>query len=386
MIVVGAGPAGLVAAARARRLGLEVTVLERDRVGASLARWGPTRLFTPFRMNLPEDLRGLLGRLAPDPERLLSAGEMIGEVLEPLAAHPLLAGTIRTGHRVVAIGRAGLSRGELPGHPLRGERPFRVLAETPQGEVVFEAEGVLDASGSGAPAPIGSGGIPAVGEHEHRGAVVRHLGDLERALSDLAGGRVFLLGHGHSAATALGRLAALATRDADLRVTWAVRTANARPCAEVADDPLPERRRTVTAANALAADPPPWLTVERRAGVERIARHGAEFSLELAGGRRAAADAVAAFTGYVPDVSYLRELALEAAPATEGTAGLERALSRVTDCLTVPQVSPADLSTGEPGFFFAGARSYGRARTFLLQTGYAHLETMLGSLVAPVTA
>lgn len=374
------------AAARARRLGLDVTVLERDRVGASLARWGPTRLFTPFRMNLPEDLRPLLGERSPDPERLLSAREMIEEVLDPLAAHPLLAGAVRTGHRVVAIGRAGLSRFELSGHPLRAERPFRVVAETPRGEETFEADGVLDASGSGAPAAFGLGGLPAAGEREHGAAVLRHLADLEPALPDLAGGRVFLLGHGHSAATALLRLADAAARDADLRVTWATRSSHARPCVEVADDPLPERRRTVSAANALAADPPPWLTLERRAGVERIAREGARFSLELTGGRRIEADAVAAFTGYVPDVSYLRELAIEAGPATEGTARLERALSRVTDCLTVPQVAPQDLSTGEPGFFFAGARSYGRARTFLLQTGYAHLETMLESLALSVPA
>ena len=43
-------------------------------------------------------------------------------------------------------------------------------------------------------------------------------------------------------------------------------------------------------------------------------------------------------------------------------------------------LSPADLVSGEPGFHLIGVRSYGRARTFLLQTGFAQIETILDSL------
>jgi hypothetical protein len=160
-------------------------------------------------------------------------------------------------------------------------------------------------------------------------------------------------------------------------VTWAFRSANRRPCAEIADDPLPERRRIASAANDLAAAPPSWLAVERRATVEEVARDGRGFVVLLSGGRSIYPDAFAAFTGYRPDASYLRELAIESGTATEGSARLERALATVTDCLSVPCVAPGDLETNEPGFFFAGARSYGRSRTFLLRTGFAHLEAML---------
>jgi thioredoxin reductase len=385
LVVVGAGPTGLVAAVQARARGLDVTLLERDRVGGALARWGRTRLFTPFGMNLPADVRDLLGRSAPAADRLLLGSEMVREVLEPLAAHPVLEGRIHLGHRVIAIGRAGLTRGEFAGHPLRAERPFRILASTPAGERVFEAEAVIDASGAGVPAAFGPGGLPALGEADHGGAVLRHLRDLETSLPSSVGKRILVLGHGHSAATALLRLAELAASEPATRVTWAVRSANRRPCAEIAGDPLPERQRTAARANDLASEPPAWLRVERRASVEVIAPAGSGFDVTLTGGRSVAAEVVAAFTGYRPDASFVRELAVETGVATEGTARLERSLANVTDCLAVPRVAPEDLETGEPGFFFAGARSYGRSPTFLLQTGYVHLQSMLDRL-APALA
>jgi hypothetical protein len=68
------------------------------------------------------------------------------------------------------------------------------------------------------------------------------------------------------------------------------------------------------------------------------------------------------------------------APATEGAARLAAALAGVTDCLSVPAIAARDLGSGEPRFHLAGAKSYGRARTFLLQTGYAQVEAILDGL------
>jgi len=91
---------------------------------------------------------------------------------------------------------------------------------------------------------------------------------------------------------------------------------------------------------------------------------------------------VVGLTGYRPDLSFLSELALEISPASEGALRLHRAISSVTDCLTVPQVSPRDLATGEPGFHFVGAKAYGRLPTFLLKTGLAQLDAVLDGLEA----
>ena len=76
--------------------------------------------------------------------------------------------------------------------------------------------------------------------------------------------------------------------------------------------------------------------------LEGIEQNGS-FDVTFTGGRRGEFDAIAAFTGYRPDSRHLSELAVETSPVTEGSARLYRAISNITDCLTVPQVRPADL-------------------------------------------
>jgi hypothetical protein len=372
---------GLEAALGGLERGLAVTVLEKGRVGESFRRYGATRLFSPFSMNLSGRARALLGDRAPAADALLTGLEMVERVLEPLAGLPLLSGRILTGHTVTAIGRARMTRREMSGHPLRGERPFRILVDTPRGEEVLEADAVLDASGVyERPAAVGVGGIPARGERGLDGALIQRLDAFRAALAGLAGRDVLLVGHGHSAAGALVEMAAAPEPP---RVVWATRSGNRRPCVEIASDPLPERARVAARANDLACDPPAFLTVERRAGVETFAPRDGRMTATLSGGRGGVFDAVLGFTGYRPDLSFLSELALEVSPATEGALGVARALAGITDCLAVPKVRPADLDSGEPGFHLVGAKSYGRLPTFLLRNGLDQLETILDGLARP---
>jgi thioredoxin reductase len=364
LIVIGAGPIGLQAALAASDRGFAVTVLEKGQVGDALRRWGPTRLFSPMKMNLSSRARDIV-QVGDD--ELLTGPEAAERVLLPLAK----ALSVKLGHRVISVGRARMRKDEMAGHPLRAERNFQLLVETPEGERLFEAEVVLDASGVfDQPLWMGAGGLPAVGERALGDRVIRHLGEMHRR--DLAEKRVLLVGHGHSAAHAIDHLIQVKAR-----VVWAIRAANARPVTDVAGDPLPERARIVARANAVAAAPPPGVTIERRAHVEAI---GPELEINLSGGREHAVDEIVSLTGYRPDLSMLSELAIEIAPATEGAGRLYRAVSCVTDCLSVPQVAPRDLESGEPGFALIGAKSYGRSRTFLLQTGLAQLDSIFACL------
>lgn len=378
VLVIGAGPMGIAAAIGAADRGHDVTVLERGEVGASLRTWGATRFFSPLHMNVSPRMRDLLGDAMPDPDALLTGSEYAREVLVPLTERAPLAGKVKLGHTVAAIGRRGLTRTDYAGHPLRAEKPFRVVCEN---EDVFEAEVVLDASGGLiVPRPFGAGGLPARGESRLARRPIRTLGELASQRAQLAGRRVLVAGHGHSAANAIKLLDEVAREHPSTRVIWAVRAANRRPCEEVPNDPLPERRAVVERANALAEAPPPWLTIERRAMIDSVAQTNGHVSIALTGGRSVDAEFIAAFTGYRPDGAFLSELALEISPVTEGGARLYRAISNVTDCLSVPAVQPHDLATGEPGFWFTGSRGYGRSRTFLLQTGFAQLEVILASL------
>ena len=355
--VIGGGPIGIAAAIGALERGHEVTLLEKSEIGASLRSWGSTRFFTPLSMNITPTMRALVD---VPPDALLTGQEMVDLVLEPLAR--VLGERVRTRTRVVALGRRGLTKTDYAGHPLRAERPFRIVLDNDE---VLEADVVLDATGGYAsPNAIGPGGLPAKGE-KHASGLIRTLGGLD---DSLAGKRILLVGHGHSAANAI-----LALAEIGANVTWAVRTMNRRPCEEIAHDPLPERARVVSEANALADS----VRVERRAMIEEIDEH---YRVKLSGNRKLEVDAIAAFTGYHPNGGIQSELTAEISPVTDGAARLYRAISNVTDCLTVPHVTPNDLESGEPDFYFIGSRSYGRARTFLLQTGLAHLEMILARI------
>jgi hypothetical protein len=369
--VIGAGPMGIAAALGALERGHDVTLLERGRIGASLRDWGPTRFFSPLRMNVSARMRELLGDV--DDEALLTGPEYVARVLEPLGASEPLRGRVHEEHAVIAIGRKGLTRGDYAGHPLRGERPFRIVCAN---DAIFEADAVLDASGGlVVPRAFGAGGLPPLGLTRLASPPLRTLGALDAARASLGGRRLLLVGGGHSAANAIAALA-----DGACHVTWVVRSANRRPCEEVMHDPLPERQSIVARANDLAAAPPPWLRVERKAMVESLSQSNGSITVALSGGRGVDVDAIAAFTGARPESAYLSELAVELSPVTEGGARLARAIANVTDCLSVPAVRREDLGSGEANYYFIGSRAYGRARTFLLQTGLQQLETILDAL------
>ena len=87
---------------------------------------------------------------------------------------------------------------------------------------MLDATGVYDQ-----PAAVGVGGVPARGERARAARLIRDLGALEQRLETLAGRRVLLVGHGHSAANALALLDGASTPQP--RVTWATRSPNRRP-------------------------------------------------------------------------------------------------------------------------------------------------------------
>lgn len=378
VLVIGAGPMGIAAAIGAAARGFDVTVLERDDVGSSLRTWGPTRFFSPLSMNVSPAMRALLGASLPDEHALLTGPEYADRVLVPLSESEPLRGRVRRGVRATAIGRRGLTRTDYAGHPLRYERPFRVLCDDDQ---MFEAEVVLDASGGlTLPRSIGAGGLPARGQARLARRPIRTLGQLAAASAEIRNRTILVLGHGHSAANAICMLEEVASESPSTKVIWAVRSSNHRPCEEVPNDPLPERARVVARANALAEAPPGFLRMERRASIDGVAQNNGHAVISLSGNRVLEADHLAAFTGYRPEGSFLSELAVEVSPVSEGGARLYRAVSSVTDCLTVPAVKAEDLQSGEPGFYFIGSRAYGRAAGFLLRTGFAQLETVLDSL------
>lgn len=386
--ILGAGPVGLEAALYGATLGYDVTVFEASGVAENLSRWGHVTLLSPWAMNhTPLGLKAIGGpgnRVSlPGPADFLTGREHRRLYLEPLSRSPLLRGRIRERHRVVSVGREGLLKTDLAGDSSRARVPFRMLAETPEGERTFAADVVLDATGS-YPHPnwLGSSGIPAPGERAAPSMISYLLDDplgSDRPL--YRGRRILLVGCGLSAASSLVALQRLIRDDPSTSVLWATRSEDLRPYRSLPDDPLPARARLMEEANAIASEPS--RSIRRLPGrvVESVAPEGKGLGVTLrsrAGDETHRVDRILANVGYRPDRTLYAELQVHECYASEGPMKLAAALlaGGSTDCLSQVSYGPESLLNPEPGFFILGAKSYGRNSLFLMRIGFEQVRDL----------
>jgi hypothetical protein len=104
-------------------------------------------------------------------------------------------------------------------------------------------------------------------------------------------------------------------------------------------------------------------------------------------GRTLVADRIVAATGYRPDHSIAAELRLDLDPILGST----RTLAPLIDpnehsCSTVRPHGVDELAHPEPGYYAVGVKSYGRAPTFLLATGYEQVRSITAALAGDWTA
>jgi hypothetical protein len=98
-------------------------------------------------------------------------------------------------------------------------------------------------------------------------------------------------------------------------------------------------------------------------------------------------DEVVAATGFRPDLDLTRELRLDLDPVTEAPVRLAPLIDpNVHSCGTVPPHGEAELAHPEPGFYAVGMKSYGRAPTFLMLTGYEQVRSVAAFLAGDVEA
>ncbi|WP_353827082.1 FAD-dependent oxidoreductase [Agromyces sp. SYSU T0242] len=390
--IIGAGPVGLAAAAHLLERGIDVTVLEAgDDVASSVRDWGHIRLFSPWRLLVDPAARRLLeggGWTHPDEDRLPTGAELVERYVAPLAAIEPLASRIRTGAEVIAVTRQGKDRTRTAA---RSATPFLLRVRTADGLEDLPARAVIDASGTWrTPNRLGSSGLDPLGFDEVAADVTHALPDVRgRDRDRFAGRRVLVVGAGHSAANTLLHLAALAREEPDTRITWAIRNATAVRVTTSEDDGLTARATIGRRVDDLVAAG--RIQVLDRFEIVRLGRAG-NGAVRVVGARAGdvvehEADVLVNATGFRPELEMLREIRLELDDVVEAPRRLAPLIDpNVHTCGTVEAHGFAELRQPEDGFFIAGMKSYGRAPTFLLATGYEQVRSIAAWLAGDVAA
>ena len=385
--VIGGGPVGLAAAAHLVERGLEPVILERgNQVGANIAEWGHVRFFSPWRYSVDRAAANLLegsGWVSPDPDSYPTGADLIEQYLRPLASLPAMRDRIRYGTDVLSVTREGFDKMKSPG---REDTPFLVTVRTATGhEDTVLARAVIDASGTWThPNPVGASGTPAIGERGLQHRIAYGIPDvLGKSRERYAGKRILVVGSGHSAFNVLLDLVDLAASEPDTRITWVIR----KPAEHTANlfgggiaDALPARGELGSRVRQLVEHGKlhlvTGLNITKLAGTP-----GGIVVSGLDGRDLPAVDEIIAATGFRPDLAPLSELRLALDPAVESPVALAPLIDpNVHSCGSVPPHGAVELSHPERDFYIAGMKSYGRAPTFLMLTGYEQVRSIAAAI------
>ncbi|WP_371476477.1 FAD-dependent oxidoreductase [Kitasatospora sp. NBC_00315] len=390
VLVIGAGPIGLAAAAHLTERGLNVLVLEAGpAAGAAVREWGHVRLFSTWAELVDPAAEKILaptGWTRPDGAAYPTGAEWAELYLQPLA--DALGDTVRYNTRVTGVARAGRDRVVDSG---REDQPFTVHATRADGtEERITAPAVIDASGTwSTPSPLGADGLPAIGEKTHATRVSYRVPDLKdpAVRSRYAGKRTAVVGSGASAFTTLATLADLAKQESGTHTVWILRRGiTGSTFGGGSADQLPARGALGLAAKAAVENGyASALTGFRTAAVEQT---GDKLALVSEDGHRAEdLDEVIVLTGLRPDLSFLGELRLGLDERLQAPTALAPLIDpNQHSCGTVYPHGVNELSHPEQGVHLVGMKSYGRAPTFLAMTGYEQVRSIAAALAGDTEA
>ncbi|MDC8014991.1 NAD(P)-binding domain-containing protein [Tahibacter soli] len=383
VVIIGAGPVGLAAAAHVRARGFTPLVLEAgDAVGAGMRQWAHVRMFSPWAFNIDRKSAALLaanGWEAPDPTHFPTGGEVVAHYLAPLAATPALAPHIRVNARVLGVTRRARDRMK---NAQRDTTPFvvRYLDHGDEREVLASA--VIDASGTiDSPNPIGAAGLPAIGERAARERIAYGMPDVTGAARErYRGKRVLVVGSGHSAFNVLTDLARLVRTEPGTEVHWAVRRPSLRRVLGGGEnDQLKERGRLGLRIARLVDDG--IVAVHTNVHIDRIATTAEGLVARDGETALPPVDEIVAATGFRPDLSILDEVRLDLDPGTQAPAALAPLIDpNLHSCGTVRPHGAVELRQPDADLYVVGMKSYGRAPTFLLMTGYEQVRSVAAAI------
>lgn len=250
---------------------------------------------------------------------------------------------------------------------------------------------MIDASGTWfSPNPAGANGLPAIGEREAQSRISYAMPDvLGKDRARFAGKTIAVLGAGHSAIGTLTDLTSLARHVPGTNVIWLLRGNDpAKAFGGGANDKLAARGELGAHFATLVASG--QVKVEAEFSVTQIVSAGDRLRVATDSGccgRSIVVDELIVATGFRPDLSFLSEVRLRLDPAIEAPVALAPLIDpNEHSCGTVRPHGARELAQDEPGLYLAGIKSYGRAPTFLMLTGYEQVRSIAAELAGDVEA
>ena len=390
--VIGAGPVGLAATAHLIARNIPVRLYESgDTVAANVRDWSHVRLFSPWSLNIDHAAKAILKRHGwqePRGDGMPTGGDLYEAYLRPLAETPELRAVIETKTTVKAISRQGIGKVVTTG---REDRPFSLIVQNGATRV-DQARAIIDASGTWQnPNPLGASGLPAVGEAAAADLIAYGIPDvLGTHRASYVGKRILVIGGGHSAANALLDLARLAEADRQIELTWALRATDlTRLFGGGAADRLAARGKLGSDLKSLSQSSRLKLITGFSADRVSVTNDAVIVSgSTVSGGAELGPfDRIIVATGQRPDLDMTRELRLDLDPWLECPKALGPAIDpNLHSCGSVPPHGYRQLAHPEPGYFAVGVKSYGRAPTFLMATGYEQVRSVAAYLAGDLKA
>jgi len=198
-----------------------------------------------------------------------------------------------------------------------------------------------------------------------------------------SGKTVAVLGAGHSAVGTLTDLTTLAQQAPGTRPVWLLRGGNPEKAfGGGANDKLAARGELGAHFASLVAAG--QVQVEAGFPVAAVGEADGRLRIQTSSGccgRSVVVDELIVATGFRPDLSFLSEIRLLLDPAIDAPVALAHLIDpNEHSCGTVRPHGARELVQGDAGFYLAGIKSYGRAPTFLMITGYEQVRSIAADI------
>lgn len=386
--IIGGGPIGLSAAAQFAKKKQAFILFESGAsVGQNFLSWGHVKVFSPWRYNIDKAAEALLEEVnwkAPDKDELPTGKELVDNYFMPLFNHPKIKPFIHLNAKVLSMGRKGMDKMKTAD---RETKPFSIKVEKDGRTQYYEARAIIDATGTwNQPNPIGSGGVYAEGEEALKDRIFYGIPNVKQShLDRYKNKNVMVVGGGHSAVNALLDLADVQKDHPRTQINWVLRKDNLQKVYGGKEDDL------LSARGALG------IKIEKLVNSRKLNIYtpfqilkledletGIQVEGELNGKTSVIRniDEIISNTGSRPDLDIIREIRVNLDPSLESVFELAELIDpNVHSCGTVRPHGEKELRHPEKDFYIVGSKSYGRAPTFLMATGYEQVRSVVDYLV-----